>query len=155
MAGLLIAMAALLAPLSVLATWAGGQIQDTDRYLATVAPLADDPDVQDAVAARIEEVVFSYLDLDAATDQLITALEAPGRPPEAADTLRALSGPLTSGVRSFVRDRIDALVRSDAIAKARVEAKRTAQSEPVAALTGKTDGAVEISTARSRSTWPC
>ena len=143
-AGLLIAMAALLAPLSVLATWASGQIQDTDRYLETVAPLANDPDVQDAIATRIEQVVFSYLDLDAATDQLVTALEAPGLPPEAADTLNALSGPLASGVRSFVRDRIDALVRSDAFERAWVEANRTAHTELVAALTGKTGGAVEV-----------
>lgn len=143
-AGLLIATAALLAPVSVLATWAGGQIQDTDRYLATVAPLADDPAVQDAVAARLEQVVFSYLDLDAATDRLVTALEAPGLPPEAAATLRALAVPLTSGVRGFVRERIDAVVRSDAFRDAWVEANRTAHAELVAALTGKTGGAVEV-----------
>jgi hypothetical protein len=143
-AGLLIALAALLAPLSVLATWASGQIQDTDRYLETVAPLANDPDVQEAIATRIEQVVFSYLDLDAATDQLVTALEAPGLPPEAADTLNALSGPLASGVRGFVRDRIGALVASEAFETAWVEANRTAHTELVAALTGKTDGAVQV-----------
>ena len=58
-AGLLVAVAALLAPLSVLSTWASGQIQDTDRYLATVGPLASDPDVQAAVVVRVEEVIYS------------------------------------------------------------------------------------------------
>jgi hypothetical protein len=143
-AGLLVALAALLAPLSVLATWANGQIQDTDRYLATVAPLADDPDVQEAIATRIEEVIFTYIDLDAATDELVTALNASDLPPSAAATLQALSGPLESGVRSFVRDRIDAVVQSDAFATAWVEANRTAHTELVAALTGKSDGAVQI-----------
>jgi hypothetical protein len=142
--GLLVLTAALLAPVSVLATWASGQIQDTDRYLATVAPLADDPDVQDAVAARLEEVVFSYLDLDALTDELITALEAPGLPPAAVTTLRALSRPLASGVRGFVSDRIEDVVRSDAFKDAWVEANRTAHAELVAALTGDTSGAVEV-----------
>lgn len=143
-AGLLILTAALLAPVSVLATWASGQIQDTDRYLETVAPLADDPDVQDAVAARLEQVIFSYLDLDAMTDELITALEAPGLPPAAVTTLRALSRPLANGVRSFVSDRIEAVVRSDTFKDAWVEANRTAHTELVAALTGETGGAVEV-----------
>ena len=93
-AGLLVAIAALLAPLSVLSTWASGQIQDTDRYLATVAPLASDPDVQAAVVARVEEVIYSYLDLDAAVDEVVEALEGQGLPPRAAATLGALAGPL-------------------------------------------------------------
>ena len=101
-AGVLVLLAAMLAPLSVLSTWANGQIQDTDRYLATVAPLASDPDVQDAVAARLEEVIFSYLDLEAVTEELVTALEARDLPPSAAATLRALAGPLAAGVRNFV-----------------------------------------------------
>ena len=53
--------AALLAPLSVLATWANGQINDTDRYIATVGPLANDPDVQKAIAARVEQVLTEVL----------------------------------------------------------------------------------------------
>ena len=79
-AGLLVFIAALLAPLSVLSTWANGQIQDTDRYVATVAPLASDPAVQAAVTARLEEVIFSYLDLDKLTTELVTALEGRGLP---------------------------------------------------------------------------
>lgn len=143
-AGVLIVIAALLAPVSVLAVWADGQIQDTDRYLETVAPLAEDPDVQDAVAARIEQVVLSSLDLEAAADQLVDGLGASGLPPEAAETLRALSAPLASGIRTFVRDRIDALVRSDAFGQVWVEANRTAHTRLVATLTGESDGAVEI-----------
>lgn len=143
-AGVLILLAAVLAPLSVLATWASGQIQDTDRYLETVAPLADDPDVQDAIAARIEQVVFSYIDLEAIIEELVTALDTPRLPAEAADTLNALSVPLANGVRSFVSDRIEELVRSDAFAQAWVEANRSAHAELVAALTGETGGAVEV-----------
>src|SRR5215218_8576807 len=90
-AGLLVAVAALLAPVSVLATWAGGQIQDTDRYLATVTPLAADPDVQEAVAARMEQVIFSYLDLGEAMDEVVGALQERGLPDNAAATLDALS----------------------------------------------------------------
>ncbi len=143
-AGLLVAIAALLAPLSVLSTWASGQIQETDRYLETVAPLASDPDVQDAVVARVEQVIYSYLDLEAAMDEVVVALEDQGLPENATATLSALMGPLANGIRSFIHDRIVALVRSDAFETAWVEANRTAHSELVAALTGEGGSSVEI-----------
>jgi len=112
-AGLLVAVAALTAPLSVLANWARGQIEDTDRYVATVGPLANDPAVQDAIAARIEQVVFGYLDVDAATDQLVQAISSQDLPPRVEATLQAAAGPLAAGIRNFVSDRIHALVESD------------------------------------------
>lgn len=141
---LLVTLAAVVAPLSVLATWSSGQISDTDRYLETVAPLASDPDVQDAIAARIEQLVFTYLDLDSATQQLAESLEASRLPPRAAQTLQALSGPLADSARRFVRERIETVVRSDAFETAWVEANRAAHSELVAALTGEGSGAVQV-----------
>jgi hypothetical protein len=143
-AGLLVAIAALLAPLSVLATWASGQIEDTDRYVATVGPLASDPDVQKAIARRAEQVIFSYLDLDAAMDQVTQAISAQGVPPRVEATLQALAGPLASGIRSFVSDRILAFVQTDAFERAWIEANRTAHTELVAALTGEGDGSVTV-----------
>lgn len=143
-AGLLVALAALLAPLSVLSTWASGQIQDTDRYVATVAPLSSDPDVQAAVVARVEEVIYSYLDLDTAVDEVVQAIEGQGLPPRAAATLGALAGPLATGIRSFVHDRIVALVASDAFEEAWVAANRTAHEELVAVLLGESGGAVAV-----------
>ena len=143
-AGLLVAVAALLAPLSVLATWASSQIEDTDRYLATVAPLAKDPAVQAAVAHRMEEVIFGYLDLDAATDELVAALDSRGLPARAQMLLGTLARPLATGIEDFVRDKIAAFVRSDAFEQAWTEANRTAHTELVAALRGDTAGAVRV-----------
>lgn len=143
-AGLLIAVAALLAPVSVLATWASGQIEDTDRYLETVAPLAKDPAVQDAIAARVEQVVFSYLDLEAVTEQLVEAVNSQDLPPRVASTLEAAAVPLAAAIRNFVSDRIHDLVRSDAFEQAWVEANRTAHSELVAALLGEGGGSVTV-----------
>ena len=141
---LLILMVAVLAPLSVLSTWASGQLSDTDRYLATVAPLADDPAVQEAVSARLEQVIFSYLDIEAVTEEIVAALEDRDLPPAAATALRGLAGPLEAGVRNFVGERIQAVVESDAFATAWTEANRTAHEQLVAALLGDSDGAVRI-----------
>ncbi len=143
-ATLLITIAALLAPVSVLASWARDQVGDTDRYIETVAPLADDPAVQAAIAKRIEEIVFSYLDVEAATQQLVDALAAQDLPPRVEVTLRAAAGPLASGIRNFVSDRILNLVQSDAFADAWVQANRVAHSQMVAVLTGEGGSSVQI-----------
>src|SRR4051812_3657674 len=53
----LIALSCLLAPLAVTAVWLRGEVTDTDRYVATVAPLAHDAALQRAVAAEVTDVV--------------------------------------------------------------------------------------------------
>src|SRR3954447_20376920 len=70
----LIVVSCLLAPLSVTAVWASQQVSDTDRYVATVAPLADDPAVQRAVADAVAREIFQRLDLQGLTQQTLDAL---------------------------------------------------------------------------------
>ena len=141
--------AALLAPLSVLATWANGQIQETDRYLETVGPLASDPDVQDAIAARVEQVIFSYLDLDAAVDEVVEALEGQGLPQRAAATLGAPPARSRPGSASFVSDRIEEFVAVGRLRAGLDRGQPDGPSQLVAALRGDTGGAVESTTAPS------
>lgn len=50
---LLILFAALLSLLAVVAVWANSIVRDADRYVATVGPLAGDPDVRKAVTNRV------------------------------------------------------------------------------------------------------
>jgi hypothetical protein len=143
---LLVALAALLAPLSVLAVWARGEVADTDRYVETVAPLAADPTVQAAVTTRLTDVVFRYLDVQGLTQQAVDALESGDRLPTAvADRLDGLVGPITSGVRGFTEDQIGRLVGSDVFADAWVTAQRSAHDTLVAALRGDTRSGVTVS----------
>src|SRR3954453_9665587 len=102
----LITLSCLLAPLSVAAVWASRQVSDTDRYVATVAPLADDPAVQRAVADAVATEIFKDIDLDAVTQQAIDALSQRGVPPTVAANLAALSGPLANGLEGFTRTQI-------------------------------------------------
>ena len=94
---LLITVAALLAPLAIVATWARDQVGDTDRYVETVSPLATDPAVQDALVARITNEIFKRLDVRALTQETVDALQAQGLPPRVADGLDALAVPLATG----------------------------------------------------------
>ena len=62
-AALLIVLACALAPLSVVAIWTRNQVTNTDRYVATIAPLARDPAIQNAIADQIIAQVFTYIDI--------------------------------------------------------------------------------------------
>ena len=144
-AGLLIAVAALLAPVAVLATWANDEIGDTNRYVDTVGPLASDPAVQAAIVKRIETEIYNYIDLDTITGDVVNALDQQGLPPRAVTTLHAISGPLASAIRGFINDRITAFVQSDAFEQAWIEANRQAHTQMVAVLTGKGSDSVDVS----------
>jgi hypothetical protein len=141
----LIALAALLAPLSVVAVWERGEIGDTDRFVETVAPLASDPSVQAAVTTQLTNLALRYVDVQGLTQQAVDALESGANlPPALGSRLDGLVGPITDGVRTFTHDRIAALVQSDAFAQIWTTANRTAHGAVVAALTGETTAGVTV-----------
>lgn len=142
---LLVALAAVLAPLSVVAVWARSEVGDTDRYVATVAPLAADPAVQAAVTTQLTNLVFQYVDLRGLTRQAVDALESGADlPPGLATRLDGLVGPIAGGVRSFTQDQIGSLVRSDTFANAWITANRVAHTAVVSALSGQTTAGVTV-----------
>jgi hypothetical protein len=144
-ATLLIVVACVLAPLSVAAIWTRNQVTNTDRYVATVAPLADDPAIQAAITDQITTQVFTYIDVQGLTNQAVDALaERGGLSPALADQLRALAVPIANGVQSFTRSQVARVVQSDAFADAWVQANRVAHQELVAALTGEGGGSVTV-----------
>jgi hypothetical protein len=143
-ATLLIVLACLLAPLSVVAVWARNQVTNTDRYVATVAPLAEDPAIQNAIADQITAQVFTYIDVRGLTNEVVDALAARGLPPRLADQLQALTVPIASGVEGFTRTQVGKVVQSQAFADAWVQANRVAHDELVKALTGEGGGAITV-----------
>jgi hypothetical protein len=143
-ATLCIVVACLLAPLSVVAIWTRNQVTNTDRYVATVTPLADDPAIQQAIADQITAQVFRYIDVQGLTTQVVDALSERGVPPAVATQLQALSGPIANGIEGFTRTQVTNVVRSDAFADAWVQANRVAHDQLVAALTGEGGGAVTV-----------
>jgi hypothetical protein len=127
------------------AVWARNQVTNTDRYVATVAPLARDPAIQQAITDKITTQVFTYLDVKGITTQAVNALTSRGNlPPQVADQLQALAGPIANGVESFTRSQVARIVQSQAFADAWVQANRTAHDELVKALTGQGGGAVTV-----------
>ncbi|WP_406716655.1 hypothetical protein [Streptomyces althioticus] len=82
-----IAVACLLMPLGILATWAAFGLADTGRYVRTMTPLAADPAVREAVADAVGDEVVRELQTRTAGDAAV--------------------GP-------FVRDAIESFTRTDA-----------------------------------------
>jgi branched-subunit amino acid transport protein AzlD len=143
-ATLLIVVACALAPLSVVAVWTRNQVTNTDRYVATVAPLASDPAIQNAIADQITAQIFTYIDIQGLTTQAVDALASRGLNPEVADQLQGFAVPIANGVQSFTRSQVGKVVESDAFADAWVQANRVAHEQLVKALTGEGGGAVTV-----------
>jgi hypothetical protein len=136
-ASVLIVVGCVLAPLSVVAVWTRNQVTDTDRYVTTVSPLAHDPAIQAAIADQITAQVFTYLDVQGLTTQVVEALGERGLSPALAGQLEAFAVPIANGVQSFTHSQVAKVVASDAFADAWVQANRAAHAELVAALTGE------------------
>jgi len=137
LAVVLIVIGCVLAPLAGVAVWARNQVTNTDRYVRTVAPLASDPAIQNAIADQITTQIFTYLDVQGLTNQTVDALAERGLPPRLADQLQGFAGPLASGIQSFVRTEVGKIVQSQAFADAWVQANRVAHQALVKALTGQ------------------
>lgn len=141
----LIALSCILAPLSVTAAWLRGEVTDTDRYVETVAPLAKDPAIQQAITTDLTDIVFTYIDVRGLTQRAVATLAERGTlPADVATQLEALAVPVANGVRSFAENRILQVVQSSTFAQAWVQANRTAHQQLVNALTGETGGGVTI-----------
>ncbi len=142
-AAILITVACVLAPLSVTSVWASNVLSDTDQYVETVAPLADDPAVQDAIANEVTTAIFTNLDVEAVTTEALETFAAqPDVPPRVAAALPGLAVPIVNGVESFTRDQVETLLASPQFATLWAEVNRIAHDQVVTLLEGNEGGAV-------------
>ncbi|MFE7264577.1 hypothetical protein ACFU9B_21315 [Streptomyces sp. NPDC057592] len=139
LAVLLVLVAAVLTPLSIVSSWAKNQISDTDNYVAMMAPLASDPDVQAAVTDRVTGAVMQHLDVKALLSEV-----SPADRPVLDKALSKLNGPITTGISNFVHGTVEKFVASDAFATIWTDLNRAAQSAAVRALSGSGGGAVKL-----------
>lgn len=140
----LVAIGALLAPLAVVSVWAERTISDTDRYLETVAPLADNPEIQAAIINRTTQAIMANVDVSEITDELGTWLASQGAPPRLTDRIGALEGPLTSGVETVVTRVVTRFVTSDAFNTLWTEVNRVGHTQLVAVLEGDPDASLQL-----------
>ena len=129
---LLLVLGCGLVAMSLIAAYVRVTVLDTDRYVETMAPIADSPDVQQAVAERLDAAISSRVDYAALLSEAL---------PDQADPLApALAGAL----RQAVRSRLDAFVASDEFAGLWEEANRRAHSRVVALMTTGESGRLRL-----------
>ena len=146
----LLLVAALLAPLSALATFTRSTVLDTDKYLAMVAPLASDPAVQEEISRRITDAVFEQLKVKELTTQTLDAIAARPRVEGVTENLpvelSTFAEPISNAIYGFTEGQVSNLVASSTFQDAWVAANREAHAGLVAALTGEdTDAGVSVS----------
>jgi hypothetical protein len=104
-------------------------VLDTDTYVSTVAPLAHNPDVQNAIATRVTNaLVVDNTGEQALVQQVINRLP---------DKAKFVGPKINDALASVVHDATLKLVQSDQFATLWKEANRRAQSQIVALLEGK------------------
>ncbi|WP_228921889.1 hypothetical protein [Streptomyces sp. DH7] len=116
LSAVLLVLLTVLVPLSALSAWVDLEIDDTDRYVAAVSPLASDPAVQTTVADLVTEEAMRQIDL----------------------------GPLQDTVREFLHETVRSFTTTEAFRNAWDTANRAAHEAVAAALDGDSGEAVTI-----------
>jgi len=130
----LLVLGAMLFGLAVSAVWLNRTIMNEDRWVATVAPLAQDVAIQDYVASKSSDAIVANVDIQGYVDQGLAQL------PEQA---RILSTPITSAIENFIRQSATKVVRSEQFYNVWVQMNRVGHKAFIAAISDKTTGAVQ------------
>ncbi|MFI0448924.1 hypothetical protein [Actinomadura sp. 6N118] len=126
-AAVLITLAAFGVVASVIGIWGARTTLDTDRWVATVAPLPRNPEVNAAVATYLTDEIFKRLN---AQQRVAEAL-----PPKAA----FLAAPTTDAVRNYLRGRIQNFMATEQFQTLWNNASRTAHNAILAVLEGRSE----------------
>ncbi|GAA2316634.1 hypothetical protein OKJ48_25110 [Streptomyces kunmingensis] len=116
LAPVLLVLACLLVPLGTLSTWAKYEIGDSGRYVSTMAPLATDPGVQNAVGAAVTTGIMKNISV----------------------------GPLQSTVEQYLHDAVVSFTDTPAFQNAWNTANRAAHDAVQQALDDGDTGAVTL-----------
>jgi len=140
----LILIGMVLAPVAVVASWARAELTDTESFVATFAPLAEEEGVQDFVTDQAMVAITEAIDIPALTSEVVDGIIELGTPPRATAALEALTGPAAAGIRSLIETQIAGFVQSDAFADVWATALRVSHRQLVATMEGDPDAAVTL-----------
>ncbi|AMB57741.1 hypothetical protein AWU67_01415 [Microterricola viridarii] len=145
LSAILIVVGLLLAPIAVVSSWAKAQLSSADQFVATFAPLAEDPAVQNYISDQLVTAIEAHVDIAGITSELFDGISQLGLPPRAADALKLLEAPAVAGVKNLVSTTVDKLVASDAFKDLWAQALRVSHNQLTATLEGQSNAALSIS----------
>src|SRR3954449_11278760 len=131
-------LAAILTVPASFAYWGQRTINDGQRYVDTVGPLVDSPEVQAAITTKVTDAIESQVDVEALLNQVFADVIT-SRP-----RLQALVGPLAGAVNGLIESQVREFIASDTFAEFWVAANTRAQAALVRLLQGKESGAISL-----------
>lgn len=137
-----IVVAAILVPVSIVGAWARVQLVEEEAFVATLAPLVDDPAVQAMIIDEAMEAISAQVDFDEVTARVFDGIAELGLPPRAADALELLQAPAASGLESLVATTVTRVVESEAFADVWTTTTRAAHRALTLAATSDGGGLV-------------
>ena len=135
---ILFIVATLLTPIAIIGHWGHQTVMDSKQFISTVGPLAEDPEIQQAVADVVSTAIIQQVDTSELAGGLVGSL-VPND--QLADLL---SGPIKAGIDSLIRGGVERFVQSNAFQQAWIRINQEAQRGFVAALTGDPSGPVQF-----------
>ena len=134
-----VVLAVLLTTPAVVAFWGQRTLNDAQRYLDTVGPLVNSPEVQDAIATTVTNAIEQQVDIEAILNEVFAGVIT-DRP-----RLQKLVGPLSGAVNGLIDREVREFVASDAFADIWVRVNTRAQQALVRLLKGEEEtGAVSL-----------
>ncbi len=126
-AAVLIALTAFALVASVVGVWAATTVLNTDRWVSTVAPLPQNPQVAAAVADYATTEVFQAINVEQRLREVL--------PPQAA----FVAVPVAGQLRDTVREKVTQVLQSDRFQTLWVELNRRAHQRALAIINGESD----------------
>ena len=125
-AAVLVVVTAIVFTVAVVGVWTRRTALNTDRWVETVGPIAEEPAVQQALGDWMTTELMGAIDPEAFFESVL---------PEQG---QALAAPLSSALSGFVADRVDTFLASDRFEQLWVEVNRRAHARVVDVLEGDT-----------------
>ena len=126
-AAFLAGLTAVLLVVGVVAQWTSQTALDTDKFVARVGPVVEDPTVRAGLATELGNQLVSVLDLPTRVGNVLP------------DNLRFLAGPISAGMETVVRRSVTKLVDSEQFITLWYAALRLAHTQVVTVLTGSNE----------------
>ncbi len=137
----LIVLGCILSVIGVISVWAGNEISNTDRYVATVEPLIHDPAIQNYLTDEITTQVTSRLNVTGVVNQAAAQLNGKGLT-RVSSLLQQFAPQIASSATSFVHSTVHSVITSQAVVTAWVQVNTIAHQSLVKVLSGQGNGAV-------------
>ena len=133
-----VVLAALLTTPAAVAYWGQRTLNDTERYVDTVGPLVDSPEVQDVVATTVTDAIEKQVDIEALLNNVFAGVIT-DRP-----RLEQLVGPLSAAINGLIDREVRDFVASEEFADIWTRISTRAQQAAERLLKGDESGSVSL-----------